>query len=166
MFVLQNITITLESDHRPTFFLIISRSKAILLFTPIHPHCIHLRLVSLRMTREVFLLLILALQLLHLAQGATTCQGDNCPTGIFLSGAQFLIVLCCLYFISYSFPISGLIISGGATSKTSIETFPAEANCTIPPFPYPGNLSSLSSFYSPPKGEVTTPSLSSTLGSS
>ena len=47
-------------------------------------------------------------------------------------------------------------------AETSIETVPADdANCmNIPPFPAPGNLSSFSSFYSPPKGESATPSLS------
>ena len=61
-----------------------------------------------------------------------------------------------LYFII--FPFSGLIITGGDDTGTSIETFPA--NCmNIPPFPAPGNLSSFSSSYSPPKGEVSTPSL-------
>jgi len=34
--------------------------------------------------------------------------------------------------------ITGVIISGGEGTETSIETFPAEANCTIPPFPQPG----------------------------
>ena len=65
-------------------------------------------------------------------------------------------------YISFSFPFAGLIISGGGGAKTSIETFPvdADANCTIPPFPEPGNLSSFSSSYSPPKGESATPSLS------
>jgi len=58
------------------------------------------------MAQATFLLLSLALFNLHVGQ-ATTCQGDNCPTG--------------------------LVITGGYT--TSIETFPAEAHCTIPPFP-------------------------------
>jgi len=54
--------------------------------------------------------LTLMLSLLHLGQ-ATTCQGDNCPTG--------------------------LIITGGQGAETSIETFPPDdANCmNIPPFP-------------------------------
>jgi len=57
--------------------------------------------------------LTLVLSLLHLGQ-ATTCQGDDCPTG--------------------------LIISGGFEAETNIETFPADdANCmNIPPFPAPG----------------------------
>ena len=65
-------------------------------------------------------------------------------------------------YISFRFPFAGLIISGGDGVETNIETFPvdADASCTIPPFPAPGNLSSFSSFYSPPKGEYTTPSLS------
>ena len=29
---------------------------------------------------------------------------------------------------------------GGSGTEKSIETFPANANCTIPPFPQPGNL--------------------------
>ena len=65
--------------------------------------------------------------------------------------------------MSFRFPFAGLIITGGTgTAKTSIETFTvdADANCTIPPFPEPGNLSSFSASYSPPKGESTTPSLS------
>ena len=63
-------------------------------------------------------------------------------------------------YISFRFPFAGLIITGGSRVETSIETFPvdADANCTIPPFPEPGNLSSFSSSYSPPKGESTTPS--------
>jgi len=69
----------------------------------------------LKMSRPPFPLLILALSLLHLAQ-ATTCNGDSCPTG--------------------------LIISGGQTSGTNIETFPTQltSNCTIPPFPLPGRV--------------------------
>ena len=64
--------------------------------------------------------------------------------------------------ISFSFPFTGLVITGGFGTETSIKTFPvdADANCTIPPFPKPGNLSSCSSSYSPPKGELATPSLS------
>ena len=65
----------------------------------------------------------------------------------------------------FLFPFAGLVISGGARTAKSIETFPADdPSCTIPPFPAPGNL--LSSFYSPPKGDGTTPSLSSTTGGS
>ena len=113
------------------------------------------------MTRPGFLLLNLALQLLHLAE-ASTCQGDNCPTGDYyleLNLYQFNVVC-----ILCPFPITGLIISGGMKTETSIETFPADANCNIPPFPAPGNLSPFSPFspfYSPPKGDITTPSLSS-----
>jgi len=63
----------------------------------------------------LFFLILFLIPLLHLAH-ATTCQGDHCP--------------------------NGLIISGGLTNltKTSIEIFPAEANCAnvIPPFPHPG----------------------------
>ena len=68
------------------------------------------------------------------------------------------IVIC----ISFSFLFAGIIITGGEGTETSIETFPAaDANCmNIPPFPAPGNLLYFSSFYSPPKGERTTPSLS------
>ena len=44
--------------------------------------------------------------------------------------------------ISFNFPIAGLIITGGQDSsrntQTSIETFPDDANCIIPPFPRPG----------------------------
>ena len=65
------------------------------------------------------------------------------------------IVIC----ISFSFLFAGIIITGGEGTETSIETFPA-ATCAIPPFPASGNLSYFSSFYSPPKGERTTPSLS------
>ena len=76
----------------------------------IHKHCsCHIRL--LKMALMVFILPILALHLFHLA-GATTCQGDNC--------------------ISYSFPIAGIMITGGhGTAATSIETLPSDANCTI-----------------------------------
>jgi len=56
----------------------------------------------MRMSWPTFLLLILA----------TTCQGDNSPTG--------------------------LIVTGGKPLRTSIETFPPIPNCTIPPFPHPG----------------------------
>jgi len=64
----------------------------------------------LRMVEVGFLTLVLSL--LHLGQ-ATTCQGDDCPTG--------------------------LIITGGQEAETSIETFPA--NCmNIPPFPAPGRF--------------------------
>ena len=65
-------------------------------------------------------------------------------------------------YMTFSFPFAGLIITGGYGAATSIETFTvdADANCTIPPFPYPGNLSSFSASYSPPKGDVVTPSLS------
>ena len=64
--------------------------------------------------------------------------------------------------MSFRFPFAGLIITGGKGAATSIETFQvdADATCTIPPFPEPGNLSSFSASYSPPKGESTTPSLS------
>jgi len=51
----------------------------------------------------------LILPLLHLAQ-VFACQGDDCPTG--------------------------LVITGGEEAATSVETFPA--NCSIPPFPEPG----------------------------
>ena len=62
--------------------------------------------------------------------------------------------------ISHSFSFAGLIITGGLQTETSIEAFP-DANCmNIPPFPAPGNLSSFSSSYSPPKGDGPTPSLS------
>ena len=37
--------------------------------------------------------------------------------------------------------LTGIIISGGRGAETSIETFPAEANCSIPSFPEPGNPS-------------------------
>ena len=46
----------------------------------------------------------------------------------------------------YSIPITGLIISGGLITETSIQTFPVDSNCTIPPFPGEGNLSFFS-FY-------------------
>ena len=64
--------------------------------------------------------------------------------------------------MSFRFPFAGLIITGGSGAATSIKTFPvdADATCTIPPFPEPGNLSSFSSSYSPPKGDGATPSLS------
>ena len=67
-------------------------------------------------------------------------------------------------YISFRFPFAGLIITGGDGTETSIETFQvdADANCTIPPFPHPGNLSSFSSSYSPPKGDPATPSQSLT----
>ena len=63
--------------------------------------------------------------------------------------------------MSFRFPFAGLIITGGRGAETSIETFQvdADATCTIPPFPEPGNLSSFSSSYSPPKGDGATPSL-------
>ena len=62
----------------------------------------------------------------------------------------------------FLFPFVGLVITGGSSTMTRIETFPADdPSCNIPPFPEPGNLSS---FYSPPKGDLATPSLSSTMG--
>ena len=74
-------------------------------------------------------------------------------------GATFILddLVC----ISFSFLFAGIIITGGEGTETSIEMFPAaDDNCmNIPPFPAPGNLSSFSSFYSPPKGESPTPSL-------
>ena len=64
--------------------------------------------------------------------------------------------------------IAGLIITGGYGTDTSIETFPDETDCSIPPFPEPGLTSPLISYHpfidSPPKGEGATPSLSSTKG--
>jgi len=63
------------------------------------------------MGQATFLLLSLTLFNLHVGQ-ATTCQGDNCPTG--------------------------LVITGGKGAETSIETFPVETDCSIPPFPEPG----------------------------
>ena len=50
----------------------------------LHNHC-STQIGFLRMAKVVFLLLTLALPLLHLAQ-ATTCQGENCPTGEFYLG--------------------------------------------------------------------------------
>ena len=92
------------------------------------------------MARVVFLLLTLAFPLHHLAPCPPPCLGDNCPTGDSYLDSNVNIVVAC---ISYSLPIVGLIITGGTgtEAKTSIETFP-DANCTIPPFPAPGNLSS------------------------
>ena len=75
-----------------------------------------------------------------------------------------------LFVLHTAFLLPGLIISGGHGTETgvpgvealSIETFPADdPSCNIPSFPAPGNLSS---FYSPPKGDLATPSLSSTTG--
>ena len=63
--------------------------------------------------------------------------------------------------IAYSYFIAGLVITGGNGTETSIETFPAD--CSIPPFPGSGNLSSRDYqhfIHSPPKGEMATPSLS------
>ena len=45
----------------------------------------------------------------------------------------------CLYLTQLS--KAGLIITGGWDTETSIETFGAELNCSIPPFPSPGNQS-------------------------
>jgi len=59
------------------------------------------------MGQATFLLLSLALFNLHVAQ-ATTCQGDNCPTGLVITG-------------------------GSGAAATSVETFPVD--CSIPPFP-------------------------------
>ena len=108
------------------------------------------------MARVVFLLLTLAFPLHHLAPCPPPCLGDNCPTGDSYLDSNVNIVVAC---ISYSFPIAGLIVTGGKPLRTSIETFPPIPNCTIPPFPHPGNLSSFSSSHSPPKGDGATPSL-------
>ena len=67
-----------------------------------------------------------------------------------------------LFVLHTAFLLPGLIISGGLGTETSVEMFPADdLSCNIPPFPGKGNLSS---FYSPPKGELATPSLSLTMG--
>ena len=128
------------------------------------------------MSLPTFLLFLLVfhLHLLHLAK-ATTCQGDNCQLVIIIWRAynwahcsnwfndNLPFVVC----ITYSFPIAGLVITGGSGgdgTKTSIETFP-EADCSIPPFPGKGNLSSSPDYqpfiHSPLKGDGCTPSLSS-----
>ena len=64
------------------------------------------------------------------------CRGHLCQHGgkclDFLICSSFLI--SSMLFVFYA----GLIISGGSTPLTSIEKFPADANCTIPPFPQPG----------------------------
>ena len=112
-------------------------------------------------------LLILALPLLHLVQ-ATTCRGANCPTGEFYLELDqqkqgFNNINKINENLFFLISIAGLIIAGGSGTATSIETLPADdLSCNIPPFPAPGNPSS--SFYSPPKGERATPSLSSTTG--
>ena len=47
---------------------------------------------------------------------------------------------------SWNFHWSGLIITGGQTqTQTDVEVFPANATCTIPPFPRSGKLSYCSS---------------------
>ena len=82
---------------------------------------------------------------------------------------SMIIYHCCLFNIQ--FPIAGLVITGGGgdgagtSIETFIETFPADADCSIPPFPGEGNLSSPDYqpfIHSPPKGDGPTPSLSLT----
>ena len=98
---------------------------------------------------EIFLILLL--HLLHLAQ-ATSCQGDNCPTGDFLSKFNLDINRNRnllpkhisnnfnenFFNIYFSFLSAGLIISGGRGAGTSVETFPAAPSNAIPSFPRPG----------------------------
>ena len=120
------------------------------------------------MARLSFLLLTLALPLLHLVQ-ATNCRGANCPTGKFYLELDqqkqgFNNINKINENLFFLISIAGLVITGGSGTATSIETLPADdLSCNIPPFPAPGNLSS---FYFPPKGERATPSLSSTTGGS
>ena len=67
---------------------------------------------------------------------------DYCLTQFKFAQWKLTIASC----FSYISPFADLIISGGGSgyrTKKSIETFPAKANCTIPPFPDEGNLSSL-----------------------
>ena len=107
------------------------------------------------MARATFLLLTLTLFLLHLAQ-ATTCQGDNCPTGnLYLEFNQKKTIFNLIEFTQTQLIssmkilyLAGLIVTGGSKTETSIETFPAEADCSIPSFPAPGNLSSFFYFSS------------------
>ena len=93
---------------------------------------------------------LLTLALLHLAQ-ATDCQGDKCTGECHLKFPQKLrpflssktaissktntgtICLC----LVQSFK-TGLIITGGSGTETTIETLPADSNCSIPPFPSQG----------------------------
>ena len=126
-----------------------------------------------RMAQGTFLLLSLPLfLLLHVGQ-ATTCQGDNCPTGDYYLESKTMAHnwTHCSNWINDNLPlftitITGLVITGGKGDETSIETFPAEADCSIPPFPEPGNLLSSPDYqsfiHSPHKGERATPSLSLT----
>ena len=123
---------------------------------------------------------LLTLALLHLAQ-ATDCQGDKCtgyffypefnhrprPGFIKLSSNYFTQYIniygyyLCLYLTQLS--KAGLIITGGWDTETSIETLGAESNCSIPPFPSPGNqscsLSWIMIMIFKQKGESSTPSL-------
>ena len=116
------------------------------------------------MSLVTFPLFILTLSLLHLAQ-ATTCQGYNCPTGDYYlelniaSGAnnqsqrsekEMACDVLSVEMFSFHFSISGLIITGGLQLRgwghaTSIETFPT-GNCSIPPFPKPGDLQSFQTY--------------------
>ena len=61
-------------------------------------------------------------------------------------------------------PKSGLIMTGGALNPTSIETFPADASCDIPPFPAPGFFYNFFCYFHffPAQGEHATASLPST----
>ena len=68
------------------------------------------------------------------------CDSEKCPLnkisnrGIVKSTGRKSLHLHTIV----SIPKSGLIVTGGALNPTSIETFPADASCNIPPFPAPG----------------------------
>ena len=140
------------SDHCPRYFLRISRSKAVLLFTtfatPTHQYR-WLQIPSwgcLSSSSSLFSTLPMPLP----AKETIALMVSFIWNSISMTVAYNTVLISSIFHcFSYNIPIAGLIISGGLTNltKTSIEIFPAEANCAnvIPPFPEPG--SNLSSFY-------------------
>ena len=95
----------------------------------------------LRMTEVVFLLFTLVL---NFGQ-ATTCEADTCQGEYYLENHGLFLKPGTKISVSRTVFKTGLTISGGFGTETNIETFPDKVNCTIPPFPAPGNCSCFSS---------------------
>ena len=160
IFVFQNKTIALESDHSPRFFLRISCSKDVLLFTPIHQHC-SLQIGFSEDDSGGF-------SPSH--PGASTpppCKSYHLPrrqlpNWWWLSGAQFLLVQSCLYFMH----LSHRRIDHQRRISNCNKHWNIPSWCQLHHPSFSSARLNLSSFYSPPKGDTTTPSLSSMMGES